>query len=286
MNSILNYHVIDPNNIGDLLSAPTHYFSFPNYQSNRADIRTVDAAIAAQNHSIVGGGGLLYTRFLDSITTLVASKRGKLIAWGVGQQTYKAINTTDPELLNVLQCLSAFDLIGIRDVNQGYDWVPCASCMHPEFDQPRSIQHEFVVFSHKKFRLAIQGLPWLSNDVTDMNTVLDFLGSGETILTSSYHGAYWGTLLGRRVLAFPFSSKFYSLKHRPGIFPTQKWQANTQTIKLLGKVLYTLGDSNVLLCQTDGWQTYVPSCPTYPNALEECRDRNRWFYQRVLQILD
>ena len=117
---------------------------------------------------------------------------------------------------NCCPYLDGVDLVGIRDYDVGLPWVPCASCMHPEFDRPRSPKHEVVVFSHKKFRLNIKGLPTFTNKEVDFRAVLDFLGSGETILTSSFHGAYWGTLLGRKVLAFPFSSKFFWLKAPSG----------------------------------------------------------------------
>jgi hypothetical protein len=282
MNSVLNLHVIDPQNIGDLLSAPTHYFPFPGFEKSSADLRHVSSENPLSSNLIVGGGGLLFPRFLAPIQQLAEMRsRGKLIAWGIGQQTY---GVTD-RAFNYAEYLDRFDLVGIRDVDTEYNWVPCASCMHSSFDQPREIKHEFVVFSHKKFQLHIDKFPRMTHANDSLDQVLDFLGSGETILTSSYHGAYWGTLLGRKVLAFPFSSKFTTFKHQPGLYPVQKWSNAVRKIQIFGKTLHQSWDENKLLCPTEEWRSALQHCQVYPESLMECRERNQWFYEQVLNIL-
>ncbi|MCY7283268.1 MAG: hypothetical protein LH679_07455, partial [Cyanobacteria bacterium CAN_BIN43] len=115
MNSIINMHVIDPQNIGDLLSAPIHYFPFPGYEKSSADLRSISADPLSSN-LIVGGGGLLFPRFLEPIQQLAEMRsRGKLIAWGMGQQTYGAINQKSIQSFNYSEYLDRFDLVGIRD---------------------------------------------------------------------------------------------------------------------------------------------------------------------------
>ncbi|MDH6059571.1 polysaccharide pyruvyl transferase family protein [Chrysosporum bergii ANA360D] len=287
MKSIVNYHVIDYTNIGDLFSAPTKYFTFPGYTVEQADIRTISDDEIRGKHLILGGGGLLYQPFLHSFTKLTASKANtKLIAWGIGQQIYGG-NFTHQELdnFNYSQYLTNFDLVGIRDVNCKYNWVACPSCMHPGFDKKRDIKHEFVVFSHKKFQIKIGNFPHLTNNNQDIEEILDFLGSGETILTSSYHGAYWGTLLGRKVLSFPFSSKFYTLKHPPGIFPIQKWVQQKVKLSLFNKTLFEFRYENKFFCQMDNWQDYLKHCRVYPESLDESRQRNHWYYSQILNLL-
>lgn len=285
MNSIINMHVIDPQNIGDLLSAPIHYFSFPGYEKSSADLRTISED-PLSSALIVGGGGLLFPRFLEPIQQLTKMRsRGKLIAWGIGQQTYGATNQKSIQSFNYSEYLDRFDLVGIRDINSGYNWVPCASCMHSSFDKPRAIKHPFVVFSHRKFQLHIDQLPRMTHANDSLDEVLDFLGSGETILTSSYHGAYWGTLLGRKVLAFPFSSKFATFKHPPRLHPVEKWSSSSRKIRLFSKVIYESQNQNKLLCSTEGWKAELKHCLTYPESLEECRGRNQWFYEQVLNCL-
>ncbi len=287
MKSIINYHVIDSTNIGDLFSAPTKYFSFPGYTVEQADIRNINVNEIRDKHIIVGGGGLLYKPFLDSFAKLIESKANiKLIAWGIGQQSYGS-GFTNQELqnFNYSQYLKDFDLVGIRDFNYKDNWVPCASCMHPAFDKKQEIKHEFVVFSHKKFQIKIGNFPQMTNNNQDIEEILDFLGSGETILTSSYHGAYWGTLLGRKVLSFPFSSKFYTLKHSPGIYPIQKWIQPKRKLSLFNKTLFEYSDQNKFSCNIDNWQDYLKSCQVYSESLHENRERNHWYHAQIMNIL-
>lgn len=286
MNSVVNCYVIDPDNIGDLLSSPINYFKFPTHQFEQADIRSLDLASLNNKHIIVGGGGLLAPRFLDHISQLASLKgRGKLIAWGVGQQLYGTFDANDIEGFDYSSYLEDFDLVGIRDFGLNYNWVPCVSCMHPAFEKKRDIKHEFVVFSHKKFQLKIDNFPRLTNQHDSIESVLDFLGSGETVLTSSYHGAYWATLLGRKVLAFPFTSKFHTLKHSLGIYPVKKWRQDAKRFYFFKKLIYEFKYKNKFSCSTGGWQDFLGSCHSYPDSLQECRDRNHWYYSQVLDLL-
>lgn len=285
--SILNLHVIDPKNVGDLLSSPLQYFEFPGYECDRDDIRTVNTESLENKHIIIGGGGLIYKRFLPEIQAVNNyKKRGKLIFWGVGQQRYGTNPTKMALPFDYESYLAKSDLVGIRDADMIYPWVPCVSCMHPAFDRPRSPQHEIVVFSHKKFRLDIPGLPKMTNENIDFESVLDFLASGETILTSSFHGAYWGTLLGRKVVAFPFSSKFFTLRHPPILYPVARWSNTKWQFSLLGKTLCRLSyKEGCQICDTSQWRDYARQAQTYPDSLEVCRASNQKFYQKVIKIL-
>jgi hypothetical protein len=286
MDSIINCHVIDQKNIGDLLSAPTNYFTFPGYKLERADIRQSEELTIRGKHIIVGGGGLIYSRFLNNISGLISnSERGKLIAWGVGHQAYGDYSNASTKYLEYSKYLDKFDLVGIRDYGSKYNWVPCASCMHPSFDKKREIKHDFVVFSHKKFQLKIDKFPRMTNEAKSIDEVLDFLGSGDTILTSSYHGTYWGILLGRKVLAFPFSSKFYELKHQPGIYSVQKWNQSKIRLSVFGKLIYEFRYKNKYSCKTDEWQDALNHCNYYPDSLQESRSSNQEYYSQILELL-
>ncbi|TVU55417.1 MAG: hypothetical protein EA414_01850 [Arthrospira sp. PLM2.Bin9] len=303
MNTIVNYHVIDPKNIGDLFSSPVNYFEFPGYEVIKRDIRTLDNSPPLEDpesllnhHAIVGGGGLMFDRFLPNFQRLQAGKNGNsLILWGAGQQVYQLKNSglTDGShspynnnIFDYTPYLKDFNCIGIRDYNQGYDWVPCVSCMDKVFDKEYSIQEEFVVFSHKKFQLKIDSFPRMTNEGNNFEEIISFLASGETILTSSFHGAYWGTLLGRKVLAFPFTSKFLTLKHPVAMYPGIHWKQPKREIKILGKTLYQRFDESKFLCSTDNWRSHLKHCQSYPESLQECRDRNNWFYQQVMNHLN
>ena len=312
MNLVINVHVVDESNVGDLFSSPFKYFEFAQSTTTTIDIRHLDrelATIAQQiqdgslgdyNHLcfIVGGGGLLFPRFVNNFVALQQFKVQyqdripiQLIAWGIGQQIYR----TDPDRQRYYQdfdyskYLQQFDLIGIRDFEHpdpNYHWVPCASCMSEKFDKPRSIQHEFVVFSHKKFQIKLGNFPRMTNGTHNFSQVLDFLGAGETILTSSYHGVYWGTLLGRKVLAFPFSSKFYTLKHPAVNFVIDRWQQSKREIKVLGKQLYDFGYSKHFSCSTTGWREALAGCQVYSELLQAYRARSQWYYEQVASCLN
>ncbi|MEO1593200.1 MAG: hypothetical protein AAFU71_18190 [Cyanobacteria bacterium J06632_22] len=320
-NVIVNAHVVDSRNIGDLASSPIPYFDF-DYRVETLDLRSIDPKFSVPQsgfggsitldeirktsdqvryHLIIGGGGLLYKQFLRSYKILESLKsvfRGHWIAWGVGQQVYALSGEKSliPQLsaardgFAYQQYLSMFDLVGIRDQGFDYDWIPCASCLHPTFDKPREPRHDVVVFSHRKFKLKLGNLPCMSHDTQSLEEVIDFLGSGKTIISSSYHGAYWGTLLGRRVVAFPFSTKFLTLKHPPVIYPIQQWNYSRFKFRPFKqgflnriKLEYTYG--NHYTCRTQNWQATAALSQSYSDILQQYRDANIHFYRRVLSLL-
>ncbi|CAL4869162.1 hypothetical protein MMA231_03453 (plasmid) [Asticcacaulis sp. MM231] len=152
--------------------------------------------------------------------------------------------------------LKAFDLVGVRDFGTEYRWVPCASCMLPQLDKPYVVQHEVVIYEHKRIPIPLNGTPRLSNDGNDIDAVLAFLASGETVITNSYHGAYWATLLGKRVIAIPNMSKMYRFKHFP------------------------------VVCRADEWKRFSALTRAYPEALAECRAANLAFFEEVKALHD
>lgn len=286
MSKITNYHVPDQTNVGDFVSSPLHYFDFPGFDCQIRDIRDVNDSNVDDSHLLVGGGGLLFHRFRQQIETLNFRKKGKLFFWGVGQQQY-GLGTYHPEEFDYEPYFPKADLIGIRDYNTKYSWLPCVSCMNSAFDKPRSAKHEFVVLSHKKFHISIPGIPRMTNETNDLEKVLDFLGSGETILTTSFHAAYWGTLLNRRVLVFPFTSKFLTMKHQPVVYPAKKWSQERWKLTIRKKVILKLKNPGDLhTCDTKNWKNFVEKTKLYPESLEECRAQNRSFYNNVMDILN
>jgi hypothetical protein len=285
MNKIINYHVPDLTNIGDLLSSPLKYFDFPGFTCEIKDIRSSKSSDIEEGHIIIGGGGLLFSRFLPQIEHLLNNGKGKKVFWGVGQQKYGR-RKSRPEIVDYSRFFKGASLIGIRDYGMAYPWVPCASCMHPEFDKPRNIKHEFVILSHKKFQISFPGIPRMTNKSKNFEEVLDFLGSGETILTSSFHAAYWGLLLNRKVLAFPFNSKFYTMKHPPTIYPAEGWSRTRCELTLFGRSICRMNyPGDVHKCRIENWKDYAKKAVISPDSLEECREQNRLFYRQVLETI-
>lgn len=276
---LLNIHRID-NNVGDIMSSPLKYFQFPQ-NSKVIDILNIKETEVLKNDIIIGGGGLVAREFFaEKMNYIAENTKGKLISWGIGHNSYENLGNN----LNYPKYMDQFDLHGIRDYNQGFNYIPCVSCMSELFDKKYDVKHEFVVYQHGnsqwKMPKDISNFPLMVNHKYSQKTlkslflkkiifwsqqdefqlefskIIKFLGQAETILTNTYHGMYWGILLNKKVLAFPFSTKFYTLKYK-----------------------IPFGDLH-------NWRDKLQHTPTYPEALEECRDANKQFYQQVLAILN
>jgi hypothetical protein len=245
----INFHRRNPRNVGDMSCTPPLYV--PELaRTPSLDIFRCQAAIDLRKKAvIIGGGGLLgHSAFVRHLSNVSDSGADHLVFWGGGQNVHGTRTVAYPEIL------SKFTLVGIRDHGSPFPWVPCISCLHEEFDQPKQVTNEIVVYSHREFVLSgINHLPALTNSESDIRKVIRFLASGETIVTTSYHGAYWGTLLGRRVVVVdPFSSKFFAFRHPP------------------------------VLCSADDWRAGVQRAASYPHSLAECRAANVEFAERVI----
>ena len=276
INKVINLYRIDDTNIGDYYSSPARYFSFPDCIASHREILNIEPEDLRDKHVILGGGGLLDQWFMPAFRKIHKSRPAKLVAWGVGQQLDNDHWYSQHHQFDYKSYLSTFDLVGIRDYGYSHTWVPCASCLNSAFDKARDIKHEFVVFSHKNRPIPIRGFPYMTNETNDLNDVLDFLGSGDTILTSSYHGVYWALLLNRKVLAFPFNSKFLTLKQAPAIYPA-RWKSKS----FLGR--FRNGQHELEMVK--GWRILAGAARNYPEALDECRDANQRFYSNVLNII-
>ena len=230
-------------------AAPLTYFSSPKpvYELDIENLSPTFSRLAPQAPVIVGGGGLYF--FNQELNRLTAQHHGPVIAWGIGHNTTFG---TQPAFVNE----SRFSLIGIRDWDAGLEWVPCVSCMAPQIDVHRAKEpkHDVVVFEHKDHPLGQNDLPVLSNRCTDFDRVLEFLSSGQTVITNSYHGAYWSQMLGRRVVVVAFSTRFLRFR-----FPL--------TIAKKEDALASVAQSRA-----------------HPEALEICRERNREFADKVSNL--
>lgn len=243
-------------NIGDLCSAPILYFRMPNpsqvWHLYEPWAMNEDVSI------ILGGGGIgggYKTGVL--LRKVIPRHPGRRAAWGVGTNRGMTLG-------RFVDSMSVFDLIGIRDWEPGckLPWVPCASCMEEAFSKNHKASTEAVVYENALRPIPINGIPRMSNYVpwkcdvkNEFARIIRFLASGETVVTSSYHGAYWATLLGRKVVCVltdgDASVKFQHLKHRPVFSSIEDWS----------------GRSKSAVC--------------YPDSLRECREANGRFYQRV-----
>jgi len=184
-----------------------------------------------------------YTSLISEFLQKLNQNRSPRYFWGGGyngeynKKTKLAFDWPD--------WMSEFDKVGVRDYGQNLPWVPCASCMHPALRQTYSIKNDIIWFEHKKQLVKDFGnepIPRFVNSGSNIEQTIELLGSANIILTNSYHGAYWGTLLGKKVIVVgAWGAKFYAFRHKPYI-----------------------------LEKNESWQEAVDKVMIHPNALDEC----------------
>lgn len=189
---MINLHHLNTPNIGDQVCGPALYYpGFDQQDIGSAPNRDLKTIV------VYGGGAIAGPAIrhanLQSYPT---------VFWGGG-------STRRNQKTHPVPDYSVFQLAGTRDWGQG-DWLPCVSCKHPAFDREYEIKHDVVHYGHRAVKPIMKsGVPYLDNEHPSFDEVISFLGSGSTVVTSSYHGMYWATLLKRNVIVDGFGSKFY-----------------------------------------------------------------------------
>lgn len=257
---IINVWEKDTQNIGDLTCAPSLYFK----ELNKNSLNVGISLFTKKNHLkdkviIIGGGGLLLSYFATSINNLLSlAHNNKVILWGIGFDNYIDEN----ELIKIND--NHVTRIGIRDFGHPkYDYVPCVSCMSSLFDQYKNqtIKADYGLFLHNDYssylNQELTNLPRMYNkSVKSFKEAICFLSSHNTILTNSFHGLYWSTLLGKNVIVLPwvdkngnsgFSNKFRSFKYKP------------------------------YFCNEPSKYLEISELENYKHALDECRNINKNF---------
>lgn len=238
------------NNVGDLACGPGQYL-WPERNISlpvRPPRRHIDRAV-------IGGGQIFGQLSLVLSSIKDFNQEAKAVAWGVGLPP-KGKQDND-----VREVAEQFELFGTRN----YEWrddlyfVPCASCFLSSFDNPKPPEHEIVFFLHQNKGDPVDlpdGAQVRTNIAADPNEIIDFLASGETVVTSSYHGVYWAQLLGRRVICIPYNNKFTVFQHSPTMTTASEWR------RAYGEALRA------------------------PNMLEEYRAINKAFEMKVLEVFN
>ena len=252
---IVCVHVTSTPNVGDRFASPKHYFPWLADAEER-DIFGLRRADVDGAFVILGGGGLLQADFCRSevalLARLAAARRIRLVVWGAG---VNAVGKRSIDHDALRRQLFGAALIGLRDWGTTWRWCPGVSCLSNAFDAPPPLPDcETVVYEHFEHPLGL-GLPTATN--AEFRSVADaaaFLARGRTVLTNTYHGAYWATLLGRPVAACePFASRFHHMRHKP-VF-TSRCHRDTPT-------------------------------KAYPNALADCRFANERFALSVRKAVE
>jgi len=211
-------HLRRTDNIGDRACSPFDYFDWDD--ATVSDLRDDDTP--DYDIGIYGGGKIF--RGLATYAGVRRPKEAINIAWGVG--TVQSF----PISLRYMKARRRMDIVGSRDYGDTrYTYAPCASCMAPMFDAPPAPEHDVVFYAHagktEKMGIKIPGdMPTADNHCASLEEALRFIASGKTVVSNSYHGVYWGLLLGRRVLCVPFSNKFGGYRLPPHYARPDTWQ--------------------------------------------------------------
>ena len=254
-------HARNTSNMGDLAANPGDYFTLPG-QSESGDFwSSVNRGVVDYDNIIVGGGVYAnnFAKKPEYFRRLNPKKH--LIIWGAGLE-----NPGGPAMASEL--VERSSLIGTRDyrsASAGRNKVffcPCSSAMDRAFDvtRPEPV-HEVVCFTHHNKAYPgnpLRGYPTMHN-YGDFIEAIDFLASGKIVITDSYHGLYWATLLSKKVVCLERGGKFNV---------TFKWQPVYASPSRHRDALENADD-----------------IPFYPDALRECRELNMQFYARVLNLL-
>jgi len=252
---IVNVHRKKTSNQGDKVSAPLRYL-----RHDKSDVfidildcltpnPRINAYLEEAEWIIVGGGGLLSNdKFHFELLKLRELYSEKIIFWGGGTNAMK--NDIDVDLNGV-------NYVGIRDVGTQFPWVPCASCMSDIFTKiiknrsrysPKGIgflENNAGRNTHDISSLDYKDIRKFGNKNVTMSQMVEFIASCETLITSSYHGLYWATLIGVPVVGIPTSSKFYHMRHPAPLARKDTWPEKLTETKLYPEALKECIDANI-----------------------------------------
>lgn len=208
-------HHYDRPNRGDMLSGPYNYFNFGDYRKISWDKNIInnDLADFFDGDSVIMGGGIYFARGKPRFDRLVKRARN-FIGWGLG---------LDPRL-NLEEFIGNFTLLGTRERklalidDKKVFYVPCASCMNPVFTGIPAIEAMFGGDAHGDGEQAIalhlnggfnrsvivkkigtQNFP-ITTTTDAFGKIVRNLWNADIVITNSYHGAYWSSLLGKKVI--------------------------------------------------------------------------------------
>lgn len=199
-------HYSDTGNIGDLLCSPRHYFDF----------------VCARDTLIAGGGAS--NNFFSGRARRHSS--GVRIAWGIGQSWAFGItpSSLDHFLKAALRRIT-YAKASTRDPGLASDrlpLVPCVSVFHPVTEL--SVGNETGIFLNSSAPVSGEldrsqsafvskfGRPaFVATNALSASDFIDAFSRTGTIITNSYHAAYWGLLSGRSVHILGYSTKFTNL---------------------------------------------------------------------------
>lgn len=221
-------HIRASRNLGDSLCSP--YDHLPDLRDRYdSSVHDLDDKTPRAD-AVIFGGGKIMGSLAKKLTSSDLAARHR-IAWGVS--TVQTLRFS----LKYRNSYRKMTLVGSRDWGDTrFPFAPCASCMSPVFDGNYKEKHDVVAYLHHwrapKMGIKVpEGIPTLDNTAASFGEVINFIGSGSTVVSNSYHGVFWGLLLGKRVLCIPFSNKFYNFRVKPGYARPGTWLESLKDAK-------------------------------------------------------
>lgn len=242
-------------NVGDYVCGPYWYFSycFSDCECYFHKLQDIDFdQMSEGDWVIIGGGGLInHEEKWNELIYKCQNITGHVVLWGVGENTHAEELCEDFDYGEVL-------LAGIRDKKDKYyksEFVPCVSCMLPQLTYIYKIRRRIGVIEHTSYPITEFEYDKIDNE-RDINTVIQFIGESEIVITNSYHVIYWATLMKKKVVIYStWSSKFDYLIYKHPVYT--------------GDILQDLEKTIV-----------------YENALQECRDINIKYAEKIREKIE
>jgi hypothetical protein len=187
-------------NVGDRHSGWPLYFDFPEHdQLDLDEIEHQNLSLDAYSHVVIGGGLYPEKRWYPHVHSWIEETGAKILAIGVGRNDQSA------------RAVGKNERIIWRHMNEENRCCPCPSCMAKIFDNPDAPNCSADAYENRDIApLASHGLPTMENRGCSMSEAVAFLAAGEKVLTSSYHGAYWASLLGRNIDVLSDRAKMFN----------------------------------------------------------------------------
>jgi hypothetical protein len=209
---IVSVRCKDRKNLGDMCSSPVLYYDIKIIDDiHILDTKKIISYIEMGKTFLIGGGGLIHERFLNNFK-IICDSNCKKIVWGVGINNHKKLNDIDVNVNSIIYpaFLDKCDLISVRDsVQNKFPIVRCVSCKSHIFDNVDIIKsNSKITYSHHQYYIGGK----TNKTMKKMEDLLEYFRNSSILETTTYHGAYWGLLMGMKVIIKkPFSNKFIYL---------------------------------------------------------------------------
>ena len=205
---LYNLKVQGSGNQGDKLCSPFDYFEAPE-EVIPINICHALPDFTKKDMVVIGGGGLIdYSAKWNRRIEKVFEQAGSVFIWGAGYNRH--YDTLDHPSLDLWKHqYNPNHFIGLRDYTSSFQWVPCVTCMHPEFDYELVGDVSGTILHLRHPDRPKQDYSNTVSNLEPFDTIIDTIREHKYILSETYHGTYWSLLLNKSVaLLAPFSTRF------------------------------------------------------------------------------